>query len=205
MSDDSSLENERALKQTKPVCVTWTNRKLSTLPTLKLTPPIAEIDVSDNPRIKDFTGLKFLPSLSVLRANHTGISSFRGALQLPLLQELSLEGTPIATYKYMRLMALMCFGTNIRVINGVFTTDEAAATAAEQRHHFIDVLLDGYLILNLPKKEVWLPGEKNSLILDMDPEEAREVRAQIAEKRQQTNEILTEMRELLRAREHTKL
>ena len=200
MCDDSS-ENENALQQTKPVCVTWTNRKLSTLPTMRLTPPIAEIDVSDNPKIKDFTGLKFLPSLSVLRANHTGIASFRGALQLPLLQELSIEGTPLASYKHMRTMALICFGSSLRVINGVFTTADNIATADANRHQFIDVLYDGYVILNLSRKEVWKEGEKNSLILDMDPEDAREVRAQIDEKRQQTNELMNEMRTLLRAKE----
>ena len=200
MSQLSSGTAKEKKETRKSSCVSYANRGLLTFPPVTVFPPISSLDISNNPEIKDFTGLKFIPSLCVLRANKTGISSFVGALRLPLLEELCLDETPISKFKHLKMMSLICFGPSLKVVNGQVTTEKAIQAAEESSPTYLDWLMNGYVILNAKTKEVWKPGDKESVLLDLEPDKAKEMEQELADKTRQADELMAELSRLLRQR-----
>ena len=203
MSQASTTATEK--KEVRKIsCASYVNRGLDRMPAIKVFPPISSLDVSNNPNIKDFTGLKFIPSLCVLRANKTGISSFVGALRLPLLEELCLEDTPLSKYKTLKMMSIISFGSSLKIVNGEITTEKSIELAEAGRETFANWLSKGFVILNAKTKEVWKPGEKESILLDLEPEEAKTMEDELAEKTKEANQLMEELRQLLKQKEKEK-
>jgi hypothetical protein len=160
----------------------YSNRGLCTIPQIKRSPQFVSLDLSDNP-LRDFTGLPTLPFLRVLRVDNTSIQSFKGALLYPSLETLSIRGCPLATSPNFNLMALLSFGTSIRVLNGRALMPDVtkAGTDPELCRWFGPPLKDGYLIVDVKQKIVWRPGAREQIILDLQPDEAARRQARIDE------------------------
>jgi hypothetical protein len=71
-----------------------------------------------NSRIADFEGLHFFSALIRLTLDGNPIRSFVGALPLPRLRFLSLNRTPLSRARYFRLMCVVAFGGQLRILNG---------------------------------------------------------------------------------------
>jgi len=156
-----------ARKVSNPRWISLENRGLTAFPKVKGFSRIAWLDVSRNP-IRDFAGLRHLASLCVLQANATAIATFKGSLRLPLLETLSLKGTPVAGYGLMSVMAVICFGPSLKTVNGA-RVDEKTTPRVARRCELVEPWLrKGFVLLDEVRCEVWRPGSSESVLIDVD-------------------------------------
>lgn len=92
------------------------NHGLRTLDGARLLTKCEVLDVSEN-QLTNFFGMITLPRLRCLHAENNKIESFAGLSFQPYLEILNLEGNPICNHKYFRIMAILCLGENLKIIN----------------------------------------------------------------------------------------
>ena len=92
------------------------NRELLTLDGARLVPSIEVLNASRN-RLSNFFGLVPLPRMRCLYVDSNSISSFAGLSVQPGLEILSMEENPICQHPMFRIMALLCAGESLRIIN----------------------------------------------------------------------------------------
>lgn len=101
--------------------------------------------------ITSFEGINRFPSLNKLILKRSLISSFKGSVEMPNLEEIDFTDTPLSRRFYYREMTLFALGFQIRVINNTPVTQvETNLSSLSTRPNIEKSLRDGNFITSYP-------------------------------------------------------
>jgi len=146
------------------------------------------IDVSNNP-IKDFTGLSQHIKVHTVRANNSLIESFKGSENMPSLEVLMLNNTPVSKSSHFITMALIAFGHKLQVINGIFIGEKQRKTANDISSRVRKLIFEGYIIVSIEPLLVKLPNSREIINVDMDESEFMTKEKQILDNQKKIEEL----------------
>ena len=95
----------------------WVNQELLSFADIDIPSDIPILNFRGN-KITDFIGFGSFDSVKILILDDNPILSFRGIEQLPNLQEVSLQHTPISKLLNFRELAILAFGFQLQKLNG---------------------------------------------------------------------------------------
>lgn len=126
------------------------------------------INLSNNP-IADLRNLPTLPNLESLVLDDTDMITFRGGSNQPRLFKFSCLNTTLAENEYMRLMALVVFGSSLTLINGeqvsILESEDAYLYGPLIRQY----LLKGFVLVGKDPIELGNPETGEFKSIDFHP------------------------------------
>lgn len=126
--------------------------QLTSFANVKIRSNCSNIDLSQN-YLEDFTGIpESIPDLTVLNLDNNQIRSFFGipsSNPFPKLHWISLKGNPIGNNKFLKIMCLVCFGNQLKTINGEKIRETFRKSADELRPSLLPELLQGRILTSL--------------------------------------------------------
>lgn len=146
-------------------------KRIDSFSKIKIPENTPSIDLTQN-RICDFNGIPSLPVLQELNLDNNPVTSYSGSHRFPKLLYFSAKGAPISRNPYFKLMSLVAFGNQLKIINGEMISAKIRDQAAKIGDKLLPYLLDGKLISNLYPLRLVDP-QSQTIIEAEDPEIAQ--------------------------------
>ena len=152
------------------------------------------IDLSGN-NITSFFGLGMHPALKILRMDNCPIISLRGGCFQPSLDIFSVKNSPISKFKHFNSMIIAVFGKKISTINGIKTNNKMIENSLLITPYVLKKMQENYLIRNLNPIEIWIPGTKEAIQIDMKENEIFQKEQTIIQNQTEIEQLKKEIEE----------
>lgn len=129
------------------------------------------VNLSHNP----IATLEFLPTLTDFRAlifDDTKLESLLKAVPQPEIEQFSCINAPLAANKFLPIMAVIAFGTNLKVVNGTKITPKIIKDAQTLQVDLYPYIIEGWVIASLSPLKLINPltKEKKFIKLEREPQ-----------------------------------
>ncbi|EAX92591.1 hypothetical protein TVAG_496250 [Trichomonas vaginalis G3] len=127
------------------------------------------VNLSHNP-INTFDSLPQLSNVQNLIFDDTKLESFLKCRLQPEIESFSCLNTPLASSKFLPLMAIIAFGENVKVVNGSKVTQKTLKEAQTYHEELYPYIVEGWVITSLSPIKVYNPITKEKKVIKQDKE-----------------------------------